>query len=121
VDELGRAATGGSRAALDVFAEAGAVLGRAVAGLINVVDPEVVVVLGEGVAHWPFWQPGFDRAVRAQLMPGRRDVSIEVEGWDETSWAQGAAALVLATPFDAAGAAGEQGRLVRARLIGAQP
>lgn len=121
VDELGRAATEGSRKALDVFAEAGAILGRAAAGLINVVDPEVVVVLGEGVSHWPFWQPGFDRAVRAQLMPGRRDISIEVEGWDETSWAQGAAALVLATPFDAAGAAGEQGRLVRARLIGAQP
>ncbi|MFI6813494.1 ROK family protein [Nonomuraea sp. NPDC050328] len=120
VDELGRAAAEGSRAALGVFAEAGAILGRATAGLINVVDPEVVVVLGEGVAHWPFWQPGFDRAVRAQLMPGRRDISIEVEAWDETSWAQGAAALVLATPFDAAGAAGEQGRLVRARLIGTQ-
>ncbi|GAA3306685.1 hypothetical protein GCM10020219_003850 [Nonomuraea dietziae] len=59
--------------------------------------------------------------MRAQLMPGRRDISIEVESWDETSWAQGAAALVLATPFDAAGAAGEQGRLVRARLIGATP
>lgn len=121
VDGLGRAAAAGDRLAQEVFAEAGAILGRATAGLINVVDPEVVVVLGEGVAQWPFWQSGFDRAVRAQLMPGRRDISIEVESWDETSWAQGAAALVLATPFDAAGAAGEQGRLVRARLIGATP
>ncbi|MFI6322907.1 ROK family protein [Nonomuraea sp. NPDC050556] len=121
VDALGRAAAAGDRVAQEVFAEAGAILGRATAGLVNVVDPEVVVVLGEGVAQWPFWQPGFDRAVRAQLMPGRRDISIEVESWDETSWAQGAAALVLATPFDAAGAAGEQGRLVRARLIGATP
>ncbi|GAA2402042.1 ROK family transcriptional regulator [Nonomuraea africana] len=119
VDALGRAAAAGDRAAQDVFDEAGRILGRATAGLINVVDPEVVVILGEGVANWPFWQVGFDRAVRAQLMPGRRDISIEVESWDETSWAQGAAALVLATPFDAAGAAGEQGRLVRARLIGA--
>lgn len=121
VDRLGEAATAGDRAAQDLFAEAGTILGRATAGLINVVDPEVVVVLGEGVAQWPFWQPGFDRAVRAQLMPGRRDISIEVESWDETSWAQGAAALVLATPFDLAGAAGEQGRLVRARLIGGGP
>ncbi|GAA2682892.1 ROK family transcriptional regulator [Nonomuraea recticatena] len=121
VDELGRAAAAGDRAAQDLFDEAGRILGRSTAGLINVVDPEVVVILGEGVANWPFWQVGFDRAVRAQLMPGRRDISIEVESWDETSWAQGAAALVLATPFDAAGAAGEQGRLVRARLIGATP
>ncbi|MER6171062.1 ROK family transcriptional regulator [Streptosporangium sp. NPDC001681] len=117
VAALGRAAAGGDRAALAVFAEAGAILGRATAGLINVVDPEVVVLLGEGTADWPLWQAGFDRAVRAQLYPGRRDISIEVESWDDTSWAQGAAALVLATPFDAAGAAGEQGRLVRARLI----
>ncbi|GLW06444.1 sugar kinase [Microtetraspora sp. NBRC 13810] len=121
VAELGRAAAAGDREALAVFAEAGAVLGRATAGLINVVDPEVVVVLGEGVAEWEFWRAEFDSAVRGRLLPGRRDIPIEVEGWDDTSWAQGAAALVLATPFDAAGAAGEQGRLVRARLIGATP
>ncbi|MER6003249.1 ROK family transcriptional regulator [Nonomuraea angiospora] len=118
---LGRAAAGGDAAAREVFAEAGAILGRATAGLINVVDPEVVVVLGEGTADWPLWRASFDAALRAQLYPGRRDISVEVESWDDTSWAQGAAALVLATPFDAAGAAGEQGRLVRARLIGATP
>ncbi|MET9245896.1 ROK family transcriptional regulator [Nonomuraea sp. NPDC003709] len=118
---LGRAAAGGDAAAREVFAEAGAILGRATAGLINVVDPEVVVVLGEGTADWPLWRASFDTALRAQLYPGRRDISVEVESWDDTSWAQGAAALVLATPFDAAGAAGEQGRLVRARLIGATP
>ncbi|GAA4532791.1 ROK family transcriptional regulator [Nonomuraea ferruginea] len=121
VAALGRAAVGGDPVACEVFAEAGEILGRATAGLVNVVDPEVVVVLGEGTADWPFWQVGFDRALRAQLYPGRRDISVEVESWDETSWAQGAAALVLATPFDAAGAAGEQGRLVRARLIGTTP
>ncbi|MFI7135434.1 ROK family protein [Nonomuraea sp. NPDC050153] len=118
---LGRAAAGGDAGAREVFAEAGAILGRATAGLINVVDPEVVVVLGEGTSDWPLWRASFDAALRAQLYPGRRDISVEVESWDDTSWAQGAAALVLATPFDAAGAAGEQGRLVRARLIGAAP
>ncbi|GAA0914430.1 hypothetical protein GCM10009560_07820 [Nonomuraea longicatena] len=96
-------------------------LGRATAGLVNVVDPEVVVILGEGTAQWAHWRTGFEPALRAHLMPGRRDVAVEVESWDDTSWAQGAAALVLATPFDAAGAAGEQGRLVRARLIGTAP
>ncbi|MGP3915705.1 ROK family protein [Nonomuraea sp. 10N515B] len=121
VAALGRAAAGGDPVARAVFEEAGAILGRATAGLINVVDPEVVVVLGEGTADWPLWRDGFEQALRAQLYPGRRDISVEVESWDDTSWAQGAAALVLATPFDAAGAAGEQGRLVRARLIGATP
>ena len=40
-----------------------------------------------------------------------------VEGWQDDRWAQGAASLVLATPFDADGVSGEQGRLVRARLV----
>ncbi|MBO3749310.1 ROK family transcriptional regulator [Streptosporangiaceae bacterium NEAU-GS5] len=121
VAALGWAASHGDVAAQEVFAEAGAILGRAAGGLINVVDPEVVVVLGEGSVDWPHWRAGFEPAVRAQLLRGRRDISIEVESWDDTSWAQGAAALVLATPFDTEGTAGEQGRLVRARLIGATP
>ncbi|MFI6297052.1 ROK family protein [Nonomuraea sp. NPDC050790] len=118
VRELGRAAARPGPAR-EVFTEAAAILGRATAGLVNVVDPEVVVVLGEGTAQWALWSEGFHGALRAHLLPGRRDIAVEVESWDDTSWAQGAAALVLATPFDAAGAAGEQGRLVRARLIGA--
>ncbi|RJL32596.1 ROK family transcriptional regulator [Bailinhaonella thermotolerans] len=121
IAELSRAAAEGSAPARAVFAEAGRALGRAVAGLVNVVDPEAVVVLGEGTADWEWWDAGFAPAVRSCLLPGLRDVPIEVEAWGDTSWAQGAAALVLATPFDEAGAAGEQGRLVRARLIGGSP
>ncbi|MFI9558407.1 ROK family protein [Nonomuraea endophytica] len=118
IRELGRAAVHPGPAR-EVFADAAAILGRATAGLVNVVDPEVVVVLGEGTAQWAHWSESFHATLRAHLLPGRRDIAVEVESWDDTSWAQGAAALVLATPFDAAGAAGEQGRLVRARLIGA--
>ncbi|MFI6393895.1 ROK family protein [Nonomuraea sp. NPDC050547] len=118
IRELGRAAVHPG-AAREVFTDAAAILGRATAGLVNVVDPEVVVVLGEGTAQWAHWSESFHATLRAHLLPGRRDIAVEVESWDDTSWAQGAAALVLATPFDAAGAAGEQGRLVRARLIGA--
>lgn len=118
VADLARAAAAGDRAAQAVYAEAGGLLGRATAGLVNIVDPEIVVVLGEGTGDWRFWRPGFDPALRAHLLPARRDLPVEVEAWGDTSWAQGAAALVFATPFDAVGAAGEQGRLVRARLIG---
>jgi hypothetical protein len=40
-----------------------------------------------------------------------------VETWQDESWAQGAAAIVLATPFDSEDVAGDQGRLVRARFV----
>ncbi|MBN9168843.1 MAG: hypothetical protein J0J11_02780, partial [Microbacterium sp.] len=63
----------------------------------------------------------FDRALRSSLVPGKRGTSVVVEGWQDDRWAQGAAALVLATPFDAQGVAGDQGRLVRERLVASFP
>jgi predicted NBD/HSP70 family sugar kinase len=118
VDELSVKADDGNLDARAVLAYAADVLGRAVAGLVNVMDPEVVVVLGEGTKAWSHWSQPFESAFRAHLLASRRAVPVEVDVWDDIAWAQGAAALVLATPFDAAGATGVQGELVRARLRG---
>ena len=109
-------ADGGDADARAVYREAGSMLGRALAGVVHTVDPEVVVLLGEGIGAWPHWEPGFEPSFRRHLMPGRRGVPFVIEPWDEDKWALGAAALVLASPFDATGAAGDQGRLVRERL-----
>ncbi|MBN9607108.1 MAG: ROK family protein [Actinomycetales bacterium] len=118
MDALRDAADRGDAGAAAIFSEAGHLLGRALAGTVQLLDPEVVVLLGEGTAAWPHWQFGFEPAFRSALLPLRRGIGVVVETWQDASWAQGAAALVLATPFDAAGATGEQGRLVRARLAG---
>ena len=74
-------------------------------------------MLGEGTSAWKHWSFAFEVALRSALMPSRRQVAVAVENWQDESWAQGAAALVLATPFDSDGLAGDQGRLVRARLV----
>ncbi|MGH9106577.1 MAG: hypothetical protein ACRDZX_12225 [Acidimicrobiales bacterium] len=47
-----------------------------------------------------------------------RDIPVEVDEWDDTSWARGAAALVLAAPFDRNAAVGEERPHVLARLHG---
>ena len=109
-------ATSGDAAARQVFADAGEVLGRVLAGVVHVIDPEVVVILGEGVDDWPWWEVGFQSAFRSHLIQARRGIPVLVERWSDESWAQGAAALVLATPFDSSGTAGEQGRMMRARM-----
>ena len=114
--DLLEAARAGDAAALDIYGRAGALLGRALAGVMHTLDPEVVVILGEGVSAWTFWEQGFEQAFRRHLMPSRRGIPFVVEPWTEDKWALGAASLVLATPFDVSGNAGEQGRLVRARL-----
>ena len=111
------AAASGDTAAAAIFSEAGHLLGRTLAGLVHALDPEIIIVLGEGTTDWAHWSFGFEPAFRAALMPSRRGVAVAVESWQDDSWAQGAATLVLATPFDADGVAGEQGDLVRQRLV----
>jgi predicted NBD/HSP70 family sugar kinase len=111
-----RAASGGDVRARQIFEEAGGMLGRALAGVIHTVDPEVVVLMGEGVDGWEFWETGFEPSFRRSLLPARKAVSVVVEPWTEIQWARGAASLVLSSPFDSSGNGGEQSRLVRARL-----
>ena len=113
---LRQAADRGDATAKEIYREAGVLLGRALAGVVHTIDPEVVVLLGEGIDAWRHWEPGFEPSFRGHLLPARRGLPFVVEPWDEDKWALGAAALVLATPFDAANAAGDQGRLVRERL-----
>lgn len=109
-------ADSGDARARGVYSEAGKVLGRALAGVVNTLGPEAVIVLGEGVAAWDYWQVGFDPAFRGSLSQHARSVALRVEDWSDDRWAQGGACLVLATPFDADNASGEQGKLVRQRL-----
>ncbi|MBX3089054.1 MAG: ROK family transcriptional regulator [Cryobacterium sp.] len=117
ISALRAAADAGNEKAAAIFSQAGHLLGRALAGIVHVVDPEVVIVLGEGTASWQHWSYGFEPALRSALIPSKRGVGVEVETWQDESWAQGAAALVLATPFDSGQVAGDQGRLVRERLV----
>lgn len=117
IDALLAAADRGDSAAAAIFGEAGHLLGRALAGLVHTLDPEIVIVLGEGTVAWQHWSFGFEPAFRGALMTSRRGVPVVVETWQDDSWAQGAAALVLSTPFDAEGLAGEQGLAVRRRLV----
>ena len=110
-------ADSGNADASQIFSEAGHLLGRTLAGIVHTLDPEIVIVLGEGTAAWKHWLFGFEPAFRSSLIPSRRGVAVAVESWQDESWAQGAAALVLATPFDSDDMAGDQGRLVRERLV----
>lgn len=115
---LRSAADSGDERALGIFSAAGHLLGRTLAGTVHTLDPAFVVVLGEGTRDWKHWSYGFEPAFRAHLMSHRRGLPVEVELWRDDSWAQGAAALVLATPFAADDSAGDQGRLIRERLTG---
>jgi predicted NBD/HSP70 family sugar kinase len=88
-------------AAQRIFAQAGAILGRAVAGLVNVLSPQFVIVSGEGARAWSHLADAFSGALREATFPSLRGVAVEVDPWDDAKWARGAAALVLRATFAA--------------------
>jgi predicted NBD/HSP70 family sugar kinase len=113
------AADAGRPDARELFADAGRLLGRAIAGVANVLDPDRIVVLGEGTAHWIHWDAAFRTEFARRQIRRHDGMTVVVDSWDDSSWALGAAALVLAAPFDLDGFGGEQAQLVVARLHGA--
>ncbi len=111
----------GNSSARALLHEAGNTLGRAVAGLTNVLDPDLIVILGEGTAQWRHWEAGFHAEYAQHILHTDPAAEVAVDPWDDTRWAQGAAALVLSAPFDLDGFGGDQTELVLARLHRAAP
>jgi len=99
IDKLRALAAAGDQRAVEIFARAGGVLGRSVAGLVNVLSPELVLVSGEGTQAWAHMAGEFDHALRANIFPPLNKVLVEVDPWDDVKWAVGAAALVLRATF----------------------
>jgi predicted NBD/HSP70 family sugar kinase len=99
IDKLRALADAGDERAAEIFARAGGVLGRSVAGLVNILSPELVLVSGEGTQAWAHMAGEFDRALRSNLFPPLSSVAVEVDPWDDVKWAVGAAALVLRATF----------------------
>jgi predicted NBD/HSP70 family sugar kinase len=107
----------GRAEAVEIYARAGEQLARVLAAPLAVTEPVVILVAGEGTAAWRHWENSFRSTLR-ELLPAMAPIAVEVSSWDDTSWARGAAAIVLATPFDQNSLAGRQRHLVLARLHG---
>jgi predicted NBD/HSP70 family sugar kinase len=93
----------GSKPHRDVFARAGDQLGRAIANLVNILNPELIVLSGEGSHAADLIVPSLTEALQAHTFNGLTDdIHLVVEPWDDEAWARGAASLVLAEMFQPA-------------------
>jgi predicted NBD/HSP70 family sugar kinase len=115
IERLRALAADGHIAARQIYHDAGAQLGRAVADLVNVLGPELVLVSGEGTQAWPYLAEAFDSAYEVNIFPPLGHVPVEVDPWDDAKWAIGAATLVLRASFGAPRDS-DKGDSVRARL-----
>lgn len=82
------------------FAHAGTLLGAAVGNVVNVLNPQRIILAGEGTRAADLILPALHEALnRATFATLRGDVEIVVEAWDDQAWAQGAASLLLGELF----------------------
>ena len=91
------------------------------AGLVNVLSPQVVILSGEGARAWMHLATTFTSSFHAATFPSLRGVELEVDPWDDAKWARGAAALVLRATFAAPLYERQIEDSVRARLSGFGP
>lgn len=74
--ELERRALSGDELALRAFTDAAAALGRGLAGVVTVLDPELVV-LGGGLIHaGPLWWETVEGTMRGELIPPLRQIPL---------------------------------------------
>ena len=89
-------ARSGHEAARAVFVEAGATLGLALAGVVNLLNPTRVIVGGEGAAMLDLLLDAVRGSMATHCFDGLfEDLDLLVEPWDDDAWARGAAGLVL--------------------------
>jgi predicted NBD/HSP70 family sugar kinase len=95
--DLGEAAEAGEPAALDLLTSAGEALGASMALLVDLVDPGVVVVGGEGVRFGEWFRKPLMHTLRERCFRSHPEV---VFTWEQTSWLRGAAALAVQRYFN---------------------
>jgi N-acetylglucosamine repressor len=100
LDELVALAQAGNAAARAVFNRAGDLLGRAVANLINTLDPEVILISGEGARLGDWLFAPMRAAISRHVVLGLAgDTEVRPHPWGDDAWARGAASLVLGELF----------------------
>lgn len=94
---LARQSDGGqAQAARDAFAAAGEALGRGVAGLLNLLGLQKVILVGEGVTAFDLFGPAMTAALeRHAFSSAARDCTVQVDPVTDDLWARGAACLVI--------------------------
>ncbi len=86
-----------------VFAAAGRTLGMAVANLVNILNPELIIIGGEGTHAGQLIIEPLEAALQQHSFNGLRDqVRLVIEPWGDEAWARGAASLILSELFSPA-------------------
>jgi N-acetylglucosamine repressor len=98
--EVRDAAEEGDPVARGALEKAGRMLGLGIASLVNLLNPRLVILSGEGTLAGPLRWEAAIAAVRERCFAGiDRNVDFFVDPVDDVAWARGAACIVLGELF----------------------
>jgi predicted NBD/HSP70 family sugar kinase len=92
-------ARSGHPAATAIFTEAGRLLGLALSHLVNIFNPPLVIVGGEGAAAMDFVLAPLRETLQAHCFANFANLRLVVEAWGDDAWARGAAGLMIEELF----------------------
>lgn len=86
----------GDSVAQSIFVAAGRTLGLAIADLVNIFNPPLLIVGGEGTRAFGLMREPLREALQANCFNGFfNDMRLVAEPWGDDAWARGAASLML--------------------------
>ena len=85
----------GDEHAREAFDRAGEVIGAALAAMVNLVGPELVMIAGEGVAEYDLYEERMRRAFAEHAFGAAGDCRLLLRSHTFDDWARGAAATVI--------------------------
>lgn len=91
----------GEPAVGDLLEQAGRMLGRGIANVVNLFAPSLVIISGEGIRAGEALLGPLRAELTKRVFPGlRSSFEVAVEPLPDAAWARGAASLVLGEIFD---------------------
>jgi N-acetylglucosamine repressor len=99
-DDFISLAAAGDGATIQVLTDASELLGVAMANVVTLLNPELVIICGEGTQLGAPFLDSVVAAIRDQPFAGLgKQIEVKVQQWGDDAWAVGAATLVLRESF----------------------
>jgi len=96
IEEVTAIAKKGEPALQKIFKRSGEILGLGISGLVQIFNPEKIIIAGEGVRAGALLFEPMQKTIKAHTTPEMYEtLQIVIQKWQDTDWARGAASLVL--------------------------
>jgi predicted NBD/HSP70 family sugar kinase len=96
IEEVTAIAKKGEPALQKIFKRSGEILGLGISGLVQIFNPEKIIIAGEGVRAGALLFDPMQKMIKAHTTPEMYEtLQIVIQKWQDTDWARGAASLVL--------------------------